>query len=402
MAKRFYTITPVTGVHIGTGEELSPLDYKIASKIENVDFKKQVYLKFSSDRILQRLYAEKKPKAVSDFESASVKGNMKELFKFFQDNCIYAKDTDYPCDITKSFLKKYMENLEKDPHRNAAKVLQMYHAEGMPNPVIPGSSVKGSVRTALLNRYLENLFKNEKQKYQKMLDDFEREKKIHNNKFVKFEEGMQKKLLDYKDAKYDPLRAVLFSDCSFKAFDTQLVGGLDNVFSKQNEVLEPISVQIQAEVLKGELLGGKAESELCITINDKLQKTPFPTTKPEERPKSIKKITFEDIQKSCNDLYWKEFQNEYDAFYKNISDGSEKIITELKGRLEAAVKSEKQFIIRVGRWSQVEFVTFEDNFREPKTRVIKGKKLSYGKTRTLFDYDGKYAPMGWCILTVKG
>jgi CRISPR-associated protein Csm5 len=395
MGKRLYTLTPLTGVHIGTGEELSPLDYKIASKIENVNFNKPVYWKFSNDRILQRLCENENERAMSAFERVSVDGNMRELYNFFQNNCVYLKDTDYPCEITKKFKKLYYENQEKDPQQNAAKVLQMYHTEGTPNPVIPGSSLKGSIRTALLNRYLKEL---SGQNYFQ-----EKKRAIKDDSFPgKYETGMQKKLLDYKDGKDDPLRAVSLSDCAFKATGTQLVGGLDIVFfNRHTGSLEPIDTQIQAEVLRGELLEGKAVSEFCITINEILQKTPFPL-KWEEPQKCIKKITFDDIHKSCNDFYWDEFKNEYDKFYKDISDGSEKQIKELKRKLEAAVNTSGQFIIRVGRWSQVEFVTFEDDFRKPLTKKNKfGKPLDYGTTRTLFDYDDKYVPMGWCILKEK-
>jgi CRISPR-associated protein Csm5 len=396
MAKKFYTLTPVTGVHIGTGEELSPLDYKIAPNIGDkyIKEKESVYWKLSSDRILYRLC--KDDKAMSAFERASVEGNIKELYKFFQENCTHIEDTDYFCEITKNFLKLYNENQKKDPLQNAAKVWQMYHTEGKPNPVIPGSSIKGSVRTALLNNYLLGLSDGE---YESLHKKFEQEKETG-----KFDSRMQKELLGYKDkdAKNDPFRAVLFSDCFFKYADTQLAGGLDMVsVNKKTGNLESIGTQIQAEVIRGELLEGKAASELSITINDMLQKTPFSLQR-EGQPKCIKTITFEDIRKSCNEFYWGEFQNEYDKFYKDASDGSEKLIVKLKGKLEAAVKNPKQFIIRVGRWSQVEFVTFDDNFRKPLTKKDKfGKPLGYGGTRTLFDYDGKYAPLGWCILEAK-
>jgi len=391
--KKRYTLTPVTGVHIGTGEELSPLDYKITSKVGDAILGKPVYWKLSSDRILQRLCGDEK--AMSAFERASVDGNMKELYKFFQENCTHIEDTDYFCEITENFLKSYNENQKKDPHQNAAKVWQMYHTKGKPNPVIPGSSIKGSIRTALLNNYLLDLSDDN---YKSLHKNFEQERESG-----KFESKMQKELLGYKDAKNDPFRAVLFSDCLFKYADTQLTGGLDMVsVNKKTGNLESIGAQIQAEVLRGELLGGKAVSELCITINDKLQKTSFSTQR-EEQPKRNKTITFKDICKSCNDFYWSEFQNEYNKFFKDVSDGSEKLITKLKGKLETAVKADGQFIIRVGRWSQVEFVTFDDNFRKPLTKKDKfGKPLGYGGTRTLFDYDGKYAPMGWCILTEKG
>jgi len=392
MEKRLYTITPLSGVHIGTGEELTPLDYKIAKKIENVVFNEPVYWKLSNDRILQRLGGDEK--AMSAFDRASVEGNIKELFNFFHDKCAYVKDTDYFCEITKVFLKNYNENLAKNPHQNAAKVLQMYHTEGTPKPVIPGSAIKGAVRTALLNEYLADLSDKD---YKFLKERFEQEKNLN-----KANDKMQQKLFDYSDAKNDPLRAVSFSDCSFKHAGTQLVGGLDLVsFNKQAGSLEAIGAQIQAEVIKGELLGGKAVSELSIDINDMLQKTPI-SLRRDEQPRRIKKIDFDTIHKSCNEFYWGEFQNEYDKFYKNVYDGTETLIVDLKNKLEAAKNAKNKFIIRVGRWSQVEFVTFKDNFRKPLTKKDKsGKPLGYGGTRTLFDYDGKYVPMGWCVLTLK-
>ena len=48
-------IEPITPVHIGTGVELTPLDYKVTSKLGTLDFKKNMYFKFSSDKILRRM-----------------------------------------------------------------------------------------------------------------------------------------------------------------------------------------------------------------------------------------------------------------------------------------------------------------------------------------------------------
>jgi len=388
MAQKVYTLTPLTGVHIGTGEELTPLDYKIASGVKDLDFKKQTYIKFSSDRILQRLISEKNQQAMAAFERASVNGNMKELQKFFQDNCEYKNDTDYPCDITKGFYTTYNANLNKDPHQNEARVSQMYHIAGKPQPVIPGSSIKGSIRTALLNTILAGL---SDEIHDRMEDDFNNEKNAG-----RFEERVQKYLLNYSDAKEDPLRALLIPDCNFKISGTQIVGNLRIVSLDKNEgCLGSVGTQLQAEVLRGTLLDGKAVSDIAVEINNNLQKTPI-------NDKYMKTISFEDIRKGCNYFYWREFQKEYDNFYKDVSDGTESLIVKLKSMLEKAVNTENQFILRVGRWSQVEFVTFEETFRKPETKKDKfGKPLGYGATRTLFDYDGKYVPMGWCVLSEK-
>jgi CRISPR-associated protein Csm5 len=406
MEKRTYKITPITGVHIGTGEELSPLDYKIV--IDDIG-SKQVYRKFSGDKILQRLTETGNEKAMEDFKNASE--NMAGLIKFFRDNCAN-EDVDYSCEVTGGL------------HLDTGRVLPMYYTyntEGKPNPVIPGSSIKGAIRTALLNSYLNDLSKEEV--YQSMLNSFKEVKNSSNkskNKFDKFEERMQTKLLDFKDkdekkpkdAKKDPLRAISISDCSFEAEGAQLIGGLDLVPFRQKGSLKPKEdSRIQAEVLRGKLLDGNAVSEICISINNELQKTPFPPEKnfhqkkpfqqkplfpPKTEEYIMKKITFDDIRNRCNYFFMREFLEEYKKFYKEINDETGKLIVELKKKLEEAVNSKDSFIIRVGRWSQIEFVTFEKKFRQPL--INKGRQ---GSKRRLFDYYGKYAPLGWCILTVK-
>jgi hypothetical protein len=92
---------------------LTPLDYKIATKMGELDFKKPTYFKFSSDKILRRLIAEQKDLAA--FDRASVAGNMKELQKFFNDHCTEISDTDYPCDVTTSFFKSIKKIEVKTP-----------------------------------------------------------------------------------------------------------------------------------------------------------------------------------------------------------------------------------------------------------------------------------------------
>lgn len=77
------TIEPLTPVHIGMGVELTPLDYKVTSKLGTTDLKKNMYFKFSSDKILKRMIESGDSQKLAKFEEASVKGNMKELQSFF-------------------------------------------------------------------------------------------------------------------------------------------------------------------------------------------------------------------------------------------------------------------------------------------------------------------------------
>lgn len=138
MAKEHYTLTvePVTCVHIGTGEQLSPLDYKIEDNL---------FVNFSSDSILKRIAAD--PEKSAEFERLSSGGDMKALADFFHENA-KKDDINYSCHCTMEFLKIWEANKDKDPLQNGRFVEQMYRQDMA--PVIPGSSLKGAVRTAVL------------------------------------------------------------------------------------------------------------------------------------------------------------------------------------------------------------------------------------------------------------
>ena len=369
MAKEHYTLTvePVTCVHIGTGEQLSPLDYTISRSKQGND----LFINFLSESILKRIAAD--PKKSAEFERLSSGGDMKALAGFFHENAKNA-DINYICHCTREFLKIWEENKDKDPLQNGRFVEQMYR-QGM-RPVIPGSSLKGSVRTAILNAALEDCYN-------------------RNNLRGKKDNQIQKELLDFKDAKNDPFRALQFGDCVFDGRGTQIVGALKNIKTdRDGEVVEHNTSQILAEAIKGYFLRNGTDANLAGEARFALD-----VDLAEEKAVS-KKITIQDIVNACNDFYWREFKTEYEKFYKNACGSECDAITKLHKELKAVAEDaqkQNEFIIRVGRWSQVEFVTFDENFRFPKTRRGKdGKPLPYGKTRTVFNYDGLYLPLGWC------
>jgi CRISPR-associated protein Csm5 len=384
MAKQTYTLSikPLTGIHIGTGEELTPLDYKLVKSsfpTASGTGVKVLYWKYSSNKILSRFIADAEQKELTAFERAGVNGSMGELQSFFQKHCT-VDDIEYLCDVTNEFEQLYKHNRAKDPLDNAARVLQMYRPEGSKGPVIPGSSLKGSIRTALLNQRLDDLD-------DAAYHDIDRE--VKDTRKVMDDTKVQKKLLHYDDAKNDPFRCVLIRDAAFKAKDTQLVGLLKNIScDKSGESLSALDkLQIQAEAIRGELLEGTACAETTIALDRDLQGA-----------SGITQITMQELVTACNLFYWDEFQKEYKQFYQHVLDGSTDIIEQLRKKLEAAAQEKNQFMLRLGRWSQVEFVTLAT--RKPDTRR-NGKDMGWGKTRTVFSYKGQFVPMGWCIMTIK-
>ena len=386
MSKEVYklTVEPITCVHIGNGKELTPLDYLLKKSKQGND----LYLAYDTDSIFRRIAKDKSKSAL--FEQLSSTQDMKELSQFFNDEFNVSEDLKYACDTTKEFANNYAKNKNIDPLQNGRFVLQMYRPEGKKAPVVPGSSIKGSIRTAVLNDLMSVLSDND---YDKLQDDFSK----CNSGFQKknFESTVQNKLFNNEKerdkAKHDPFRAIEIADCNFEAKNTQLVGIIKNVAkNNQNEISVCNSSLVQAEVIRGKLC--QSENKIIGTAEMRLNKD---LAMPSLQQKGVsKEISKEDIIKACNYFYWREFENEYETFYEEAADDNAKLITQLYKELKQIKESDcNSFILRVGRWSQVEFVTFEENFRAPQNK-------KYGTTRWVFDYDGFYLPLGWCKCTI--
>ena len=386
MGKKIYklSIEPLTCVHIGTGKQLTLLDYTV----KEIKYGENLYIKFSSDSILNRLAGD--ATKAREFEIASTSGNIQNMQQFFQKNFSINDDLEYPCETTKEFSETYLKNKNKDPYENAALVEQMYRPEGKKTPVIPGSSIKGSIRTAIMN-YLVHL--TDDKTYYKYVDlhdnkisENEYNQKRLENELGKLDVQIQKEMLNnYKDGKNDPFRAIEISDCSFPVKNSQITGILKTVSVNQSneELFISNSTQIQIEAIKGALMNCSETAQCLLRLNSDLMK----------KNGVSKAFSISDIVKSCNYFFWREFDKEYKHFYQAASQNCD-LIAKLHKELEQLRDSENQFMIRVGRWSQVEYITFDENLRAPKNK-------KYGTTRTLFNYDGQYLPLGWCKCTIE-
>ena len=350
-------IEPLTAVHIGTGNSLSLLDYKL-SKTSSGLIK---YVRFSSDSILNRIATDEKLRHA--FEAMTLNNDMKATQIFFHSN-MKNEDVSYLCLPTKEFEEKYDINLKKDPLQNACEVQEMYRASEKSFPTIPGSSIKGAIRTALVDSCVQDVE-----------DGFDFYKEKKNKRF-------ENKILANKDAKDDPFRAIQISDCNFDTPATQWVGTLQILKRNNNTLSEKNSTQIQAEIILGKLILKESKPQSFSLIIDKdLQKN----------GKLSKSFSIKDIIDECNYFYGENFKIEYEQFYKNSDSTKIDFIEELSEEIKSITTNKKDdsFIIRLGKWSQFEFVTLFDD------------KHTYGTSRTVLNYNGQYLPMGWCKCTVE-
>lgn len=225
-------------------------------------------------------------------------------------------------------------------------------------PLIPGSSLKGAVRTAIIS---EMAGKSGLSKPREPREEYEFEFKV----------------LGCRDAKEDPFRGLKIRDKTLP-HDAVIVREIRNMAKGKGRELQPNSIQIIAETTHSTITGKEAAFQTELLLDDALFSTRF----------LAKPITVDQIVKSCAAFYKDKMKKEHDKFYKG---GEAESASTLLLNTEFGNNS---FPLRLGRFSGVESVTL-DEYRNPKPP---GKTGKWGTSRNLAEE--KY-PMGWVKATVE-
>ncbi|MDI6814652.1 MAG: type III-A CRISPR-associated RAMP protein Csm5 [Dehalococcoidales bacterium] len=133
MSQWIFELTPLTPLHIGSGETLDPYEYVI--------FDDKLY-QFSPEQLLMKLSYDEQERFVD-----LVENNLKELQHFLQQRKeLVTPLCPYPIPVTDAARQTYNEQL-----RNPRADLTLYpFIKTTRKPFIPGSSLKGAIRTAML------------------------------------------------------------------------------------------------------------------------------------------------------------------------------------------------------------------------------------------------------------
>jgi len=353
MTKKYIVeVTPITAVHIGTGNEFSPLDYVIKKNIED----KEVFLKFNAEKIISELKKEDKTKLIDYMEGDKIH-EINNLFK----EIVTKENSNYTSEVTPEIFDKY-KNMSKNIG-NQLLISEMYRTKSTFKPVIPGSSIKGALRTAIVSEIA----------------------KTKNT--LRDKKNPEKEILEYDNAKNDPFRNLHITDCEINGDKTEKIADFINFKEKRKDKKDFSKMQMIKEHIIGMLLNGNAIGECDITFQEKIYaiKQEINGWQPFK-----KKIDIKEVVSSCNSFYFKNLEDEYNNFYKNSSHS---ILRENGKKLFELVediinKEKNECLIRVGQFSQIENVTI-DKHREPLN------PKGYGKTRTLTECS---FPVGWVKL----
>lgn len=329
-------------IHIGSGGEIDPLSYIIdASRLYGISFDKFVYSMSTEDR--------------ESFEEIIDKGNLLEIRKFVAGHIDKERDTIFSIEVSPKVASLYKAKIADIA--NQLLLHPFIRTEGDSVPLMPGSSMKGAIRTALISEMAKN-------------------SNLPKPRDAREEYGFESAVLGFKDGKDDPFRGIRLRDKILQRDDT-IVRDVKNV-SRKKGGLESNNIQIVCEVTHARVTGKGVSFDTEMSFDDELYSTKFLSWT----------FNMEQVIKSCKDFYKDKMEQEHKKFYK----GSE--VEKISLQLLNLPCDDRSFLLRLGRFSGVESVTL-DEYRNPKPP---GNKSVWGTSRNLAE--GLY-PMGWVKITVS-
>lgn len=359
--QNYYKIkyVPISPIHIGTGEEIEPLDYTI---------KGNMFYKIDFSKFVSYLKDDKREELIKKSKKPSVRTIM-EVRTFIRDNFEPEKMKDciienFP--ISRSIYEKFNKLLDelanKDPKNqqiNQLSIMKIYRNGN--EPIIPGSSIKGAIRTAIVDK----LLKNDSNK---------------SSKLKKFFSGTN-----------DPFSSVRVSD-TFRDNYTVEVGFFVNMpIDNFNKECIKDGLSVLAEFIS---IGKVYYGDIRITNE--------PTDKPFYSELKLLTNDINTIFKICNEHYLPILNREINLLKKNDKEHKFLPIVE---KYYNEIKENKVGLLRVGRHSGAEAVTIEGREIEIKTKDGYRKDTKSTTTWYFSSEDpkvlnslDKLLPCGWVIV----
>ncbi len=339
-------------VHIGWGKELDPFSSFLKGD--------RLYY-FNLSKVLDRFSIDER-KAFVDLLD---KNNLIEIRKFLFTRFENALDVALgnirvASPIAKEYSKKiydFRNQLIFEPFfRNSQTML----------PILPGSSIKGAIRTAVIDTLI-------------------REEKIRlNNDQKKEPRKMEARVLGYRAMEQDPFKAFKVEDVNLENEST-IIYKIFNYSLKRRKLAD---MGMRFETVRSHFEGTSVSFITRLTFFNGFKEKNIKIGN-KASPSISRQLDPDFIIKACKQFYIKNLKEEHDRFYKGtpyarVSEKLVKIASEL---------APDEFLLRIGRFTHAESKSIND-YRKIRVRGPKGRwtTMSQGTSRSLAD--GKY-PMGW-------
>jgi CRISPR-associated protein Csm5 len=389
-------ITPLAPLHIGTGEDFDPTNYVIDD---------MTLFSFSPEAALRALPESGRRELlnlVNGRPDVAMIKQVQALFHRHRERLVPFSEHAMP--VLPSIAAEYAQRVGKTAQReesgreiiNRLRIERTYADPTTRRPILPGSSLKGAIRTALLDAEHGG---------EGLPEDVKALPRQQQNR------ALQQRLFRYRQFDLDPMRLVQAGDAQDVSppdqFGTEVRYAVNR---KRHSVLkEGREIAAQAENLRQVLecvppLRPRAfASRLTTQVPGDLQSRKLPDP--------ALRWTLEDIAGACNAFYRPIFDREMRELRARSyldSDWADRV-EQLLTACASALEQGRAFLLRVGRHSGAESVTLNGvrNIKilmgkDPETGRMRWDHLSASKTFWLAGRDLQdrrdLLPFGWALV----
>ena len=370
------TIQPLTAVHIGTDESVAPYEYDIQLEESG---KYGILTVYNLNLLLSGLTSTQR----TEFRTVSDSLDMKALRRWLRKTADPEKHKRFRAVMAWDAARDLHDSLD-DLGREGLIHLQLRNAANQ-NPIIPGSSIKGAIRTAVVDRLLRS--------------GGDRKPHVRDAAFGRGQNSgakMEGNLMEYYgDLRRDPFRQLAISDAPFD-LGTTCIERIEAVRA-DGKPLKEDGIRMYREVLMGTAYVGQNHSALadlrlspCLADRKQLKPQFSNKTRQDEDIHLPMAFSAEQLLADCNYFYQSMCLEECETFrtQKETRFSSGEHVAKVMNAVD--LLQPNQCIIRLGHHSHFDAVTVHGDLRQPPPKYN-------GRIRW---FAGGYVPLGWTILTI--
>jgi len=376
----------LTPVHVGAGVELDPLSFTL---------KENQLVHFHVAQIINELNAQDRTR----FESILARADLKEIQSFLRHHVDVKRHGTARVEISEEFAKEF-EKKAGNPD-NSFRVDMMPRNPHTGAVYLPGSSIKGAVRTAVVNHFTNRVSEIKSEVHNAVEKAYPVDKKgkvleqVALNRIVQNQYGKEADKIER-----DIFRLIDVEDATLPDFSSRI----DRAENWNPHKPEAGGIQMWFERLKAKVEGAPTQFTVNLHIDEKAM----------QHPKVIQNlgrtIDLNTLMDACNHFYWGRFTAELDKFFPEKGDKTRQAIFKTmavktaEGKLQISRPAAPRLLLRIGRFSHFESLSV-DELRKGWNIRKKTPIAEMGSTRTLCHIKATIEPFalpfGWVLLTLQ-
>ncbi|MBT3715036.1 MAG: hypothetical protein HOG45_00525 [Deltaproteobacteria bacterium] len=376
---RFKNYAPVkleflTPVSVGDGDTMDPMRYTIVKEGNNWIFHllniQQWLMDESQDESLMNIlenadYREVRREIQTRFDPN--KSGKENLQKYSLAHLPLAANSTIP--------QKFTDELNNPGSSDSLLIDTALRSSATHRMLIPGSSIKGAIRTAVIDWL-----------------DMEHDLQLKNSRKIDFALNDLLGQISEND-----FRALQINDFELPHEASILVNAVEKRLKEKRRESTPKNTREASGALVFD--ARQAVFSCSSAALGSFKKSPQTLTIQQRRDGSPKTEIFDwsRLCRTVSDFYRKRFDDELEKFYRQPHLSATGTLLKPVCERIAKINPDSEMLLRVGHYSHIESMTITNVDPEKQTTYRQGKKFYPGTTRTLAD--GR-VPFGWCIMSL--